>query len=131
MSEEEKKVQDEENEKPENQDSGNNDELIKKKIICCLSYVFGILFFLPLIFYPDDHFAKFHANQGLVILIAAIVGEVVFWVLTIIPVLGVVFTIIASLFTLVLFIFCIIGILGVVKMQENELPLIGKIKILK
>ena len=54
------------------------DERTQKKIICALAYVFGILFFLPLIVYPNDDFAKFHANQALVVLLTVIIGEVLF-----------------------------------------------------
>ena len=62
-------------------ESGNarhpsHDELVQKKIICSLAYVFGILFFLPLAIYPNDDFAKFHANQSLVVLLVSVIGGV-------------------------------------------------------
>ena len=53
------------------------DDVQTKKIICCLSYLFGILFFLPLVMYPNDETAKYQANQTLVNHLATIVGELV------------------------------------------------------
>ena len=103
----------------------------QKKLICALAYLFGILFFLPLIVYPDDDFAKFHANQSLVILIVSIVGEAVFGILSIIPVLNVIFGILCVVFGLLMLIVCILGIVGVVKGEKYEIPVIGSIKILK
>ena len=133
MSESENNKRDNESEenKNENQQTDSREELQKKKLICICAYIFGILFFLPLIFYPEDKFAKFHANQGLVILITAVIGEVVFWVLSIVPVLRVVFSILAALFSLCIFILCVLGILGVVRNEEYKLPIIGQYKLIK
>lgn len=116
-----------EEERPESAES----ELQQKKVICALSYVFGILFFLPLIFYPKDDFAKFHANQSLVILLTVIVGEALFGILSLIPVLNVVFGILCAVFGVVMLIYCIFGVVGVVREEKNELPVLGKIKLLK
>ena len=59
--------------------SGNNDDFSQRKAVCAVAYLFGILFFLPLILYPNDAFGKFHANQSLVLLIVSVCGSVVFW----------------------------------------------------
>lgn len=79
-------------------ESGNarhpsHDELVQKKIICSLAYVFGILFFLPLAIYPNDDFAKFHANQSLVVLLVSVIGGAVFGLLSAIPAIGVIFAV--------------------------------------
>lgn len=107
------------------------DELTQKKVICSLAYLFGILFFLPLVVYPNDEFAKFHANQALVVLLTVIIGEVIFGILTIIPAVGIVFSILCGVFGLLMLIACILAILGVVREEKYEIPVIGKIKILK
>ena len=103
----------------------------QKKLVAALSYVFGILFFLPLVMYPDDEFAKFHANQGLAVLLTAIIGEAVFGVLSIIPVLKVVFGILCGVFGALILILCILGVVNAVNGEKKELPLIGKIRLLK
>ena len=111
------------------------DDVQTKKIICCLSYLFGILFFLPLVMYPNDETAKFHANQSLVILLATIVGEVVLGILSGVlggvPVLGLLFGILCGIYGLAVLIVCIYCIVCVVNDQKKELPVIGKIKLIK
>ena len=122
------------NEEPKREDPGTQnaaDDRTQKQIICSLAYVFGILFFLPLVVYPNDEFAKFHANQALVVLLTVVIGEVVFGILSIIPVVGIVFSILCGVFGLLMLIFCILAILGVVREEKYELPIIGKIKLLK
>lgn len=103
----------------------------KKKIICALAYVFGILFFLPLVCYPNDRFAKFHANQSLAIFLIVVVGEVLFGILAGIAGLGVVFGIVLAVFNVAVLLACIYAILGVVKGEERGIPLIKLLKILK
>ena len=107
------------------------DERKQKKLVCSLSYLFGILFFLPLILYPDDDFAKFHANQALAVLLAVVIGEAVLGILNVIPVVGFIFGILCGVFGLLMLIACIFAILGVVREEKYELPVLGKIKLLK
>lgn len=107
------------------------DERMQKKVICALAYLFGILFFLPLVMYPNDEFAKFHANQALVVLFVVVIGEMILGILNIIPVVGFIFGILCGVFGLLMLIACIFAILGVVREEKFELPVIGKIKILK
>ena len=61
------------------------------KVWSILAY-FGILFFLPLVGVPNSAYGKFHANQGLILLIFDIVLSVASWlvqaVLGIIPIIG-------------------------------------------
>ena len=104
---------------------------VQKKVVCALTYLFGILFFLPLIVYPDDDFAKFHTNQGLIVLLVSVIGGAVFGILTMLPVVGLVFTILSSLFGVVMLVACIFGILNVVREEKRELPVIGKFTIIK
>ena len=113
------------------QQPGNNDDLVQKKVICAISYLFGILFFLPLAVYPNDDFAKFHANQSLVILLTAVIGGVVFGILSIIPVVGIVFTVLVYVFEVLILVLCILGIVSAAKLEKKELPVLGKIKIIK
>ncbi|HJB93136.1 MAG TPA: DUF4870 domain-containing protein [Candidatus Borkfalkia stercoripullorum] len=104
---------------------------VQKKVVCALTYLFGILFFLPLIVYPDDDFARFHANQGLIVLLVSVIGGAVLGILTMLPVVGLVFTILSSLFGVVMLVACIFGILNVVREEKRELPVIGKFTIIK
>ena len=68
----------------------HNGDFSRKKAVCAIAYLFGILFFLPLILYPNDAFGKFHANQSLVLLIVSVCGSVVFGILALIPIAGII-----------------------------------------
>ena len=46
------------------------EDIEKNKGIAALSY---LLFFLPLIFAQDSKFARFHMNQGLILLLVAVI----------------------------------------------------------
>ena len=75
-------------------------------------------------FAGDKEGAKFHINQSLVIWIGCLVSMVVGCV----PILGTILSLVMSLFLFVCF---ILGLISACKGEEKELPLIGKIKILK
>ena len=118
-------------EKEENKNSVQNTQISDestKKIICAFGYLFGILFFLPLVLYPQDDFACFHANQALAVLIVTVAGEVVFGILcAFLPILG----ILCGVFGLAMFIACIYAVVGAAKGEKWNIPLIEKIRILK
>ncbi len=87
-------------------------------VVAVLSYI-GILCLIPLLTAKEDEFAQFHAKQGLVLLIAGVIGMVIGAV----PVIG---WLLAPFITLAWLIFSIIGIINVVKKEKKELPLIGQ-----
>ena len=76
------------------------------------------IFFLPLIFTPNSELGKFHANQGLILLVCTIVLSVVLTV----TVIGI---ILLPLVQLAAIIFAILGILNATKLKKQALPLIG------
>lgn len=97
-------------------------DIEKTKTIAALSY---IIFFLPLLTNPESKFGKFHANQSLVLLLTCIIGNLV---LGIIPIIG---WIIMPLFGIAVFILFVIGLLNGLNGKAKELPLIGKISLIK
>ncbi len=115
---------------PEQQQEAR-DAAVQKKLILSLAYVFGILFFLPLVCYPGDEEARFHANQSLLLLLATVIGEVVFGVLTLIPAVGIVFSILCGIFGLLILLCCIYAIVCICKGEKGELPVIGRIRLIK
>ena len=72
----------------------------------------------------DKEGAKFHLNQALVLWIINIASSI----LGLIPVIGTIVTLIVSVFV---FVCWILGLISAIKEEEKELPLIGKIQILK
>lgn len=106
----------------------------KNKAMGVLAYL-GILVLIPILAAKDSPFARYHANQGLVLCIACILYGVAYSILSsiilaiswrlyflvsIIGLVGVVFAVL-----------CVIGIINAVNGRAKELPLIGKYKLLK
>jgi len=85
-----------------------------------------IIFLIPLLAARDSKFAMFHANQGLVLFLAAIAINIVG---SIIPVLGWFF--ILTLGNLLITGLAILGIISAAKGEMKSLPLIGGINLLK
>ena len=97
-------------------------EDIEKKTMAGLAY---LLFFLPLIACPESRYAKFHANQALLLLITGIVGNVI---LGIIPVIG---WMLMPIFGIGVLILGIMGLVNGFGGKAKQLPLIGKFTIIK
>ena len=93
-----------------------------------IGYIIPVLFFIPLVMedLKTNSFSKFHSNQQLVLLLAAIVVNIVGGV---IPILG--WFIILPIGSIVLLVLAIIGIINAAKGEQKPLPLIGGIAIIK
>lgn len=89
-------------------------------IIAYLTWVGLIIAFVA----GDKEGAKFHLNQSLVIWLAGLVLSVA----AIIPVLGWIVSFVGGIF---IFVCWIIGLIGAIKEEEKQIPLIGGIQILK
>lgn len=94
----------------------------KNKMMAGLAY---LLFFLPLIVCPESTYAKFHANQGLLLLIVSIAGNII---LGIIPILG---WVLLPVFGIAVFVFFILGLMNGLSGKAKELPVFGKFRIIK
>lgn len=123
------------NDTPDATDTYSADEIQNGKVMGVLSYI-GILVLVPLLAEKNNRFVKFHANQGLVLIIANIIYniavKIVGNVLALIS-LGVA-TIMNSLLGIVGWVFIILAIIGIVNVcqgKAKELPVIGSIKIVK
>ena len=104
------------------------------KIMAVLAYL-GILFLVPLLAAPNSKFARFHANQGIVLAITEVAYSIVYSILaaifSMIPVLGGILTVVLGLVWIVFLVFVILGIVNAVNGKAKELPVIGKFRILK
>jgi len=113
-------------EKPIGDNSGNKD-VESNKAMAIVGYVLPVLFFIPLLSEAKNSpFAKFHANQQLNLLLAAIAVNVVG---TIIPLLG--WFIILPLGSLAVLVVAIMGVINAVKGKTEKLPLIGGFSLIK
>ena len=99
------------------------EDIESNKVYALLSYL-GILFLVPLLAAKESRYAQFHANQGIVLFIFAIACGVV----NVIPLLG---QIVSGIGYLAVLIFTILGIVNAATGKAKELPLIGKIRIIK
>ncbi len=109
-------------------------DIAQNKVMGVLAY-FGPLCFIPMFATKDSKFARFHANQGLVLLIACVAWAIASSILNAI-ILAISWrlyfiTSIISFLSIVFAILAIIGIINAANGKAKELPVIGKIKILK
>ena len=99
-----------------------------------LAYL-GILVLVPIFAAKNSKFARFNANQGLVLLIVqAIIVTILSIVATIlgfIPYVGKVLAAVLWLVEPVIFIPSVLGIVNAARGKAKELPIIGGFKILK
>lgn len=99
----------------------SDDDIFKNKTMSALAY---IIFFIPLIAAPESKFGKFHANQGLILLITGFVGS---FVLGIIPIIG---WILLPVFSLAIFVIAVIAIVNTLNGKAKKLPFIGNINLI-
>lgn len=104
-----------------------NSDVEKNKVMAIVGYILPILFFIPLINESSKNspFAKFHANQQLVLLIAAIAVDIIG---SVIPLLG--WFLILPIGSVVVLVLAILGIVNAAKGEMKPLPIIGGYKII-
>ena len=118
-----------------NQDGYAADDIEKNKVIAALAYL-GILFFLPLVAAPESKYGRYHANQGVLLLITAVAGGIVLAILS--PILTAILTAISwrlffirtllySVFYIGITVLAILGIVNAVGGKAKPLPVIGKL----
>lgn len=104
------------------------------KLMALLSYI-SILVFIPIFLAGKSKFARFHANQGLVLFLCSLIWGVAFSIVSKILggiiLIGLIIKIIGWLVEAVFLVLAVLGIVNVVKGRAKELPVIGKTKILK
>ena len=121
-----------EHEDLERKEGENRPNKIEKKIICTLCYLWGILFFIPLILYREDTKTRKHANEGLVLLILTFLGGIIFRLLGLLGgVMATITTIFSFIYFIALLLLGIIGIIWVWREKDEPLPLIGQIHLIR
>ncbi len=105
------------------------------KVMAILAYI-SILVFVPIFAAKESKFARFHANQGLVLLIFEAVLGIVLGVVSgistaLLPVTGMIFNLLGWVVELAVLVLAFFGIINAVTGKAKELPIIGSIKILK
>lgn len=98
------------------------EDIESSKVMAGLAY---ILFFLPLLACPDSPYGRYHANQGLLLLLLGLGGSII---LSIIPIIG---WILLPFFGIAVFIIAVIGLINGFTGKAKPLPIIGKYQIIK
>ena len=118
----------------ENNTGAFEEEDIKQnKTMAGLAY---ILFFLPLIVCKDSKFGRFHANQGLLLLILSVIGYVAISIVTTILAtitwrLFAFISLLYSLYGLFILVLAVYGLVNGFNGKAKELPVIGKFRIIQ
>lgn len=109
---------------PYTQLSADEKDIQDNKMMAVLAYL-GILVLVPIFAAKESKFARYHANQGLVLALAEVAFAIVYSILV-----GILSTLLGLLW-LGFVVLAIIGIVNAVNGRMKPLPLIGKITILK
>lgn len=113
-------------------------DIEQNKVFAFFAYL-SWLVLIPIFAAPKSKFARFHANQGIILAIS----EIIVWFIQIIVTvtlysiywklvyIAIFLNIIFSIVNIVFLAFAIIGIINAVTGKARELPFIGKFRILK
>ena len=109
-------------------------DIQQNKVMAVLSYI-GVLVLVPIIGAKDSKFVRYHANQGLLLLIASVAYNLALRIVNAILFviswrLGFISTIL-SVGSVVFLVLGIIGIVNAANGRAKELPVIGKYRLLK
>lgn len=109
-------------------------DVAQNKVMGILAYL-GFLCLVPIFAAKNSPYARFHANQGLVLFIAEIAYGIVYGILAVvfafIPVIGLIVIALLGLASIVFVVFLVIGIMNACSGEPKKLPIIGGITILK
>lgn len=115
------------NDTPDTTAEFDEEDIKNNKIMAILAYL-EILVLVPILAAKDSKFARYHANQGLILFITSLILGIVSGVLNFLPVIGWLFSICVSFSILLLM---ILGIINAANGKAKELPIMGKYRILK
>ncbi|MBA4150036.1 MAG: DUF4339 domain-containing protein [Verrucomicrobia bacterium] len=106
------------------------EDVEKNKIFAILAYI-GLLFIVPLLAAPNSKFARYHANQGIVLFLATVILLAGSMVLMMIPIVGCVMWIAPFVIVAGAIVLMVLGIINAAAGQCKPLPLIGQFNLLK
>lgn len=108
-------------------------DIEENKGIACWGYL-GLLFVMPLFAAADSPFARFHANQGFVLMLAELVMAILVlashMLASFIPAFVWLYLLMTALFYIGMIAAIVFGIVNTLKGRAKELPLIGRIRLL-
>lgn len=105
----------------------SQEDINANKGMAALSYL-GFLFLIPMLSKKDSQFCRYHVNQGIILFIIEVAGNILFNILGMF--LGI-FTIIGGVFWLAYVVLIILGIVNATTGKVKPLPLIGGFTLYK
>ena len=108
------------NDTPDTTASFDVDDVKNNKGMAVLAY-FWLLVLIPLLARKDSPFARYHSNQGLILLICSVISGI----------LGRIWGPLGTITGIICFILFIIGIVNAANGRAKELPIVGKFRLLK
>lgn len=118
------------NNTPDTTGEFDQQDIAQNKVMAILAYI-GILVLVPIFAAKESKFARFHANQGLVLAITEIILSIVISILAFIPIIGLLIGIVGYIAELGCLVLAILGIVNAANGKAKELPIIGKFRVLK
>ncbi len=103
------------------------EDIRQNRVLAAASYI-SVLFVLPLILRPNSRFARFHANQGLILFLADAILATTKFGFGIFQVLPWALNPLIGLITLAYFLY---GFIYAINGKAKELPFIGRFTILR
>jgi uncharacterized membrane protein len=110
--------------------SSEAEDIEKNRAFAIISYLW-ILFVVGLIAAPNSKFAKYHANQGLVLFLASIIASVGCVVIGFIPLVNMILMLVVPLLWLGGLVLMILGIVNAAGGHCKPLPMIGHYELIK
>ena len=108
----------------------DSSDIENNKVMGILAYI-SFLVLVPILGAKESKFARFHANQGLVLLIASVAAGIIIGTLGSLPLIGWTFNIVGFAIEVITIVLMVLGIVNAAQGKAKELPVIGSIKILK
>lgn len=103
---------------------------MNKKTTDIIAYISPIGFLISY-FAGTREESRFHLNQSLVLILAEVIVEIADKILDIIPLVGVVSSVVLGIVAIGLFVLWITALVSAIKGEEKPVPVLGEIQLLK
>lgn len=116
---------------PDTTSQFDQQDINDNKAMAILAYL-HILVLVPLLAAPNSKFARYHTNQGFILFIFAVAVEIICTIIGFIPFVGgPIAWLVGVICHLAWLALVIIGIINAINGKAKELPIVGKISIIK
>ena len=108
----------------------DEEDIKKNKALAFLAY-WGFLVLVPFFVARKSKFARFHTNQGIMCVFTGFLGGLIAAAISMVPGMTVLGEFLSGIISLTVLVFEVMGMVNALQGKYKELPLIGKVKLLK